>query len=227
MALFQDAIRYVQESDAIDAEVAKLGDWSVETVRHIREQNLSSRLRLGIQQKFRESGQSRKVCDAKGSHFMPWLRNGTDFQNGSIEMWWLLLGCTRNRWSWRNRNSPKAEAVIQHLQTQLGAENAKGVQVWSTWTLIGCSLWQLCLVNHCGYLTTHKIPSWWSRFRMPTPICVKRVVSVWRGTGHQRDDPFEYSEGLIELNESFDTPTQISTSVNEDSRHRFGTQQPL
>ena len=40
VALFQDAIQYVQEeSDSIDAEVAKLGDWSVETVRHIREQN--------------------------------------------------------------------------------------------------------------------------------------------------------------------------------------------
>ena len=40
IALFQDAIRYVQaESDEIDAEVSKLGDWSIETVRHIREQN--------------------------------------------------------------------------------------------------------------------------------------------------------------------------------------------
>ena len=40
IALFQDAIEYVQaESDSIDAEVAKLGDWSIETVRHIREQN--------------------------------------------------------------------------------------------------------------------------------------------------------------------------------------------
>ena len=40
MALFKDAIQYVQiESDVIDAEVAMLGDWSVETVRSIREQN--------------------------------------------------------------------------------------------------------------------------------------------------------------------------------------------
>ena len=40
IALFKDAIQYVDaEADSIDAEVAKLGDWSIDTVRHIREQN--------------------------------------------------------------------------------------------------------------------------------------------------------------------------------------------
>ena len=40
IALFQDVIQYIQqESDSIDVEVAQLGDWSVETVRQIREQN--------------------------------------------------------------------------------------------------------------------------------------------------------------------------------------------
>jgi lysophospholipase L1-like esterase len=40
IALFKDAIQYVEaEADSIDAEVAKLGDWSFDTVRYIREQN--------------------------------------------------------------------------------------------------------------------------------------------------------------------------------------------
>ena len=64
IGLLQDAIQYVQaESDSIDAEVAKLGEWSIETVRTIREQNPVFKTGdLGIPPEVRrELTESRKV----------------------------------------------------------------------------------------------------------------------------------------------------------------------
>lgn len=51
MALFRDVIQIIQlEANEIDIEVAKLGDWDVETVQYIREQNavLSGQVDLSI-----------------------------------------------------------------------------------------------------------------------------------------------------------------------------------
>ena len=54
-------------------------------------------------------------------------------------MWWILLGCMSqstdvNEPVVKNETlSEGAETVIQHLQTQLGAENeTNGIQVWLT-----------------------------------------------------------------------------------------------
>ena len=117
-----------------------------------------------------------------------------------------------------------AEAVIQHLQTQLGAQDdAKTVQVWSTpgidWvqplsTLFGGE--PISDVSQIGNDSIVVVPVPKGK---PVPrVGSRRVVSVLEGnwTHKEVNSVLTFSEGLIELDKSlsrYTTPTEVSTET--------------
>ena len=140
-------------------------------------------------------------------------------------MWWLLFACTSEPVVVEEQpNTPSAETVIQHLQTQLGADSiAKGVQVWSTpgidWVQPLATLFGDQPVADVSQLQNNTIVVVPIVKGMPVPeFGVKRVVSVLEGDWAPKEinSVLMFSEGLIELNKSisrYTSPNQVTVET--------------
>lgn len=140
-------------------------------------------------------------------------------------MWWLLFGCISEPLvEEKQADNTGAEAVIQHLQTQLGAENhAKGVQVWLTpgidWVQPLATLFGGQPVADVSQIRNNSIVVVPIVKGMPVPkFGVKRVVSVLEGEWHPKEthSVLMFSEGLIDLDKSlsrYTSPSDVSTET--------------
>lgn len=145
-------------------------------------------------------------------------------------MWWVLFGCMSELEEVPERVlnteplSQGAETVIQHLQTQSGAENeTNGVQVWLTpgvdWVqplaglFGGKPITDRSQLRHDTILVAPIVKG------LPVPrFGTKRVVSVLEGEWLPNDVHriLEFSEGLIELEKSlarYTSPNDVSTET--------------
>ena len=140
-------------------------------------------------------------------------------------MWWLLFGCTSEPLVEEKQvDNAGAEAVIQHLQTQLGAENdVKGVQVWLTpgidWVEPLATLFDGQPVADISQIRNNAIVVVPIVKGMPVPkFGANRVVSVLEGEWAPKEihSVLMFSEGLIELNKSlsrYTSPNDVSTET--------------